>query len=177
MFPGKIVVVDYDSAWVSMFEAEETLLRATLADFVVDIQHIGSTAVPDLPAKPIVDIMVGVESIEAFDTQDGVAKVESCGYQYLQWIEEQIPFRRFFVKVDDEDRRINNLHLVEHTHDWWHRHIVFRDYLRTHPDIRDAYGELKRQIAPQFTDVMQYNEAKTEFIKQVEEKAYQWADS
>jgi len=176
MFLKKIVVVDYDPAWTKRYKSEETILRKALAAFIVDIQHIGSTAVPNLAAKPIVDIMVGVNSMEQFDQMGGVSKVEACSYQYRQWIEVQIPFRRYFIKEDDQGRRIHNLHLVEYTHDWWKRHIVFRDYLRTHPDERDAYGALKRKIAPLHTDVMQYNDAKSDFIKQLEAKAFQWAD-
>ena len=163
-------MVAYDPRWVGLFAVAERELRAALAPFVVEIEHIGSTAVPGLEAKPVIDIQVGVRTLE--DSAKIVAAIESLGYEYVPEFEGELPDRRYFRRWAS-GRRSHQIHLVERSNtDWWDRHVRFRDWLRNHDDDRDRYAELKLNLAATHRDDRRaYTEAKSDFVRAIEEKS------
>lgn len=165
-----IEVVAYDERWVNSFVVAERELRVSLARFVLQIEHVGSTAVPGLAAKPVIDIQVGVRTLD--DSAEIVAAVESLGYEYVPEFEDELPDRRYFRRWTD-GRRSHQVHLVERSNtEWWDRHVRFRDWLRAHDDDRDRYAELKLSLAATYrNDRSAYTDAKSEFIRAVEEKS------
>ena len=169
--PHQITIVDYRPEWPKLCEQELDQLEDIIGPYVADIQHIGSTSVPGLAAKPIIDIMIGVDALAIAD-HFCVKPMVDNGYEYVQAYESQIPHRRYFRKSDQEGKRTHHLHLVEVDSQWWERHILFRDYLREYPEDRDAYGELKKKLAErEYEDKHEYTRAKTEFITKILEKA------
>ena len=161
-----IVVTDYNPEWERMFEEEARAFREILGDNCVDIQHIGSTAVPGLAAKPVIDIMPVVTSLEEVDKMAG--RFIEIGYEYLG--EYGIPGRRYLRKGGDE--RTHQAHIFASTDtDNIARHLLFRDYLRTHEKERDAYGKLKKALAKKFPyDIESYCDGKEAFVKDIEAK-------
>lgn len=160
----------YDQRWAELFQVAGQELRVALAPFVLDIQHIGSTAVPGLAAKPVIDIQVGVRTLD--DSVEIVSAVESLGYEYVPELEDEVPDRRYFRRWAD-GRRSYQVHLVERSNtDWWDRHVRFRDWLRAHDHDRDCYADLKLKLAATHrNDRRAYTEAKSDFIRAIEEKS------
>jgi GrpB-like predicted nucleotidyltransferase (UPF0157 family)/predicted acetyltransferase len=161
-----IEVVDYDPRWPAMFAVEAALIVGVLAGEVMAVEHVGSTAVEGLAAKPVIDIQVGVRSLEA--TAAIVAALAGGGYEYVPEYEDVFPHRRYFRKAAG-GRRTRSVHLVERAdRGWWDRHVAFRDWLRQHPDDRDAYAALKRDLAGKHRDDREaYTEAKGEFVTRI----------
>jgi GrpB-like predicted nucleotidyltransferase (UPF0157 family) len=165
----KVTVVEYRPEWRKMFEDEKRILQTTLGEIPAQIEHIGSTAVAGLAAKPIIDVLVGLEDFSIADNV--VPKIEELGYEYIQKYEDEMPFRRFFKKEQDKIRT-HNIHMVGIDSEFWERHILFRDYLRQNPDIAGQYASLKKELAGcEWDNVNEYADAKTEFIKEIENKA------
>ncbi|MGH9279152.1 MAG: GrpB family protein [Acidimicrobiales bacterium] len=168
---GDVVeLVAYDSRSPARFAAERRALRAALGPWVLDVEHIGSTAVPGLAAKPVIDIQVGVRTLA--DSAEIVAAMESLGYEYVPKFEDDLPERRYFRRWSD-GRRTHQVHLVERSNlGWWERHVRFRDWLRAHDDDRDRYEVLKRELAATYRDDrLAYTDAKTDFIRAIEAMA------
>jgi GrpB-like predicted nucleotidyltransferase (UPF0157 family) len=130
----------------------------------VAIEHIGSTSVPDLCAKPIVDILVGLRELELTDEQ--IAAMTELGYEYLG--EYGLTGRLFFRKGDP---RTHNVHVVKHGGEHWERQLVFRDALRSDPEERRRYDAFKRRLAAEGHSREAYTELKTPFIRAVEARA------
>ena len=152
-----------------MFENEKRFLHTALGEIPAQIEHIGSTAVTGLVAKPIIDIMVGLEDFSIADNV--VPKIEALGYEYIQKYEAAMPFRRFFIK-EQGGIRTHQIHMVKTSTEFWERHILFRDYLRQHPDVAERYASLKKEFAElEWEDVNEYADAKTGFIRGIENKA------
>ena len=168
-----IVIADYDPRWPAMFEEERARILEAVGEWIVDIQHVGSTSVPGLAAKPIVDIMPGIRSLA--DTPQIIEPLARIAYEYVAEYEDQLPERRYFRKPPGPERqwrRDFHLHMVETTSPFWRRHLAFRDYLRSHPEACDEYAALKRRLAAVYTaDREGYTEAKTEFITRIEKLA------
>jgi len=125
--------------------------------------------VPNLAAKPIIDIMIGLRDFSVADSFV-VPAMQTVGFVYIDKWNDVLPLRRFFVKEDENDTRLAHIHIVGiENHEWWDRHIEFRDYLRTHPETRQAYEALKYKLAEkEWKDGSEYAGAKTEFIRGVE---------
>ena len=156
----KIQVVDYDPTWPDLFEIESTLLGRTLGSLAIGIHHIGSTAVPRLPAKPIIDILFEVSDLAALDALNG--QMSAIGYEPKG--EYGIAGRRYFQKGDDQ--RTHHIHAFVTGDVNLIRHIAFRDYLRANPAVAQEYGELKKQIARTCNnDIEKYSYGKNNFIK------------
>ncbi len=152
-----------------MFEEERQSLQAALVEASAEVEHIGSTAVVGLAAKPVIDIMVGLPDFSVADKL--VPTIEALGYEYIKKYEDEMPFRRYFVK-DRDGVRTHQIHMVEVGGEFWRRHLLFRDYLRQNPETADEYAALKKQLAGrEWADVNEYADAKTEFIKGIEGKA------
>jgi GrpB-like predicted nucleotidyltransferase (UPF0157 family) len=163
----RIVIVAHDPGWVEEYERESARVRGALGDLVLAVEHIGSTAIPGLAAKPIVDIMVGVRSLA--DARSKVGVMEALGYLYVPEFEAQIPDRLFFQRGSP---RTHHLHIVEKGSQFWARQLLFRDYVTTHPDVAQAYAELKQELAGRFAEDREgYTHAKTSFVEAVLAKA------
>ncbi len=161
-----IEIVDHDPAWPDEFEGAAARLRAAAPSLIVAVDHIGSTAVPDLAAKPIVDLMPAVAAGRSGDLDRCVAPICALGYEYVAKYEDEMPYRRFF-KLRLPGRAGHNVHLVEEGSEFWRRHLRFRDILRARPEVAAEYAALKRSLAPRFDDPNDYAEAKGPFIESV----------
>jgi GrpB-like predicted nucleotidyltransferase (UPF0157 family) len=158
-----IEIVPYDPAWAARYAAEEARLREALGPQARRIEHVGSTSVPGLAAKDIVDIQLSVSS---FEPQAAYQEpLERLGYYHRP---DPEPAHRFFGLVDGSGRRLFNLHVCESGSEWERRHQAFRDRLRADPDLCREYERLKRHLAPFYTDVNEYAAAKSEFIRAVQ---------
>ncbi len=163
-----VAVVDYDPQWPIVYKKEKVEILRVIGDKVVAIEHIGSTAVSGMGAKPIIDIMVAVRHLS--DTNECIQPLQSIGYEYVAKPETQIPEWRYFRKGPQEAHR--HLHMVELTGDFWRQNLLFRDYLRSHPEVVREYYELKEQLAIEFgLDRKAYTDAKASFIQSVIAKA------
>lgn len=166
----EVAVVPYDPRWPEMFERERAHLSASLpADLVKRIEHFGSTAVPGLAAKPIVDMLVEVTSLD--ETRRRIAPVlESQGYDYFwrpTWGDDTPPFYAWFIKRDEKGNRTHHIHMVESHFEHWDR-LLFRDYLIEHPDVALEYGNLKTRLSGKHrNDRVAYTQAKSDFIGRV----------
>ena len=173
----EVAVVSYDPLWPEMFEQERLHLLSCLPrDLVKRIEHFGSTAVPGLCAKPIVDILVEVTSLE--ETKKRIAPIlEAQGYDYFwrpSWGDDTPPFYAWFIKRDRNGKRTHHIHMVEVDFEHWDR-LLFRDYLIEHPDVAQEYSELKEKFSRVHrSDRVAYTEAKTEFIRDVTQRAKQY---
>jgi GrpB-like predicted nucleotidyltransferase (UPF0157 family) len=172
----EVAVVPYDPRWPELFRREkEHLLGCLPTDLVRRVEHFGSTAVPGLAAKPIVDMLVEVTSLEA--TRTRIAPVlEAQGYDYF-WRptrgDDGPPFYAWFIKRDPaRGTRTHHIHMVERDFaEHWDR-LLFRDYLIEHPDVAQEYQNLKLRLASAHpNDRVTYTAGKTAFIVQVTERA------
>jgi GrpB-like predicted nucleotidyltransferase (UPF0157 family) len=167
----KVTIVDYNPIWPELFEREKGKLLVAVGDYVLDIQHVGSTAVPGLAAKPVIDIMIGVRALAEADAAC-IKPIVQLGYEYVQAFETMMPFRRYFRRDNPDGVRTHQIHLVEKESEFWQRHLAFRDYLRSHQEARAAYEQIKRDLAVQeWETVNDYAAAKTDFIRTIEAKA------
>ena len=165
----RVTIVEYRPEWREMFEAEKSILQAALGEVPAKIEHVGSTAVTGLAAKPIIDITIGLEDFSIADHV--VPKIEALAYEYIKKYEDVMPFRRFFTK-ELKGIRTHQIHMVEIGSEFWERHILFRDYLRENPVVASEYAALKKELAErEWTDVNEYADAKTEFIRKMENEA------
>lgn len=167
--PDEIHVCDYDPRWPALFAAEAPRVRAALGeDLVLAVEHFGSTAVPGLAAKPVIDILVVARSVEAARAR--VPELAALGYAY--WYENPKTDRLFFVKgLPPNGPRTHHVHVGEPGGELCDR-LLFRDYLRAHSDEAARYAELKRALAVRHTEDREaYTEAKTEYIAAVMERA------
>ncbi len=162
--------MDYDPLWPGLFEEEKDRLLSCVGKWALGIEHIGSTAVPGLGAKPVIDIMVGVRILQDADYYC-LAPIVSLGYEYIQKYETDFPFRRYFRRAKTGNVFEHHIHLVEQGTEFWKRHLAFRDYLRANREAAFEYEKLKRLLAPQFNDGNEYAAAKTDFIRKIEKKA------
>ena len=159
-----------------MFEQERVHLRTCLpADLVGRIEHFGSTAIPGLPAKPIIDMLVEVRSLE--ETKDRIAPIlEAQGYDYFwrpSFGDDTPPFYAWFIKRDKQGQRTHHIHMIEMDFEHWDR-LLFRDYLIEHPAVAKEYGDLKMKISDLYeSNRIAYTEAKGEFINKVTKIAKQ----
>jgi GrpB-like predicted nucleotidyltransferase (UPF0157 family) len=169
-----VAVVPYDPRWPEMFEQERIHLVACLPDDLIRrIEHFGSTAVPGLSAKPVVDMLIEVVSLD--ETKKHIVPIlEAQGYDYFwrpSWGDDTPPFYAWFIKRDESGNRTHHIHMVESHFEHWDR-LLFRDYLMEHPNIAKEYGNLKIRLSGMHqNDRIAYTQAKGEFIKQVTEKA------
>jgi len=164
---GTVKLSPYNAEWPKIFEKEGTLLSSTLGDLVIDIQHIGSTSIPGMAAKPIIDMMAAIPDFQ--NIEEYVQPLKNLGYEDRG--QQGVPDRHIFVK-GDEARRTHHLNLTEMDSSFWKEHILFLDYLRAHKEAVDEYAKLKTDLAKSFPDDRNsYTSAKAEFVKQIVEKA------
>jgi GrpB-like predicted nucleotidyltransferase (UPF0157 family) len=158
-----IELVPYDPSWPARFEQEAADLHRVLAAWLVGpIEHIGSTAIPGLAAKPVIDIMAGVETLEA--SRPAIAALTLHGYCYAPY---RADAEHWFCKPSPAFRT-HHLHLVPVESSRWREAIAFRDYLRIHPQVAAEYADLKQRLAKEHRlDREAYTEAKGPFIARI----------
>lgn len=167
---GSIVIYDYDSTWPMQFAEERDRLLMAIGPSLVTIEHVGSTAVPGLAAKPIIDLLLGVRSLpEARRTLPG--PLTDLGYRQMveaeAWLPGELLFRRGMPGP-----WTHHVHVVEPQTERWKEYVAIRDYLRRHEDVAAAYGELKKALAVVFDDdIAGFREGKRPFVQAVMIKA------
>ncbi|ASS50064.1 MAG: hypothetical protein A3D31_10860 [Candidatus Fluviicola riflensis] len=186
----------YSTKWPLDFQERAETIRQAVGNLPITIDHIGSTSVVGLGAKPIIDILIGVEKEEDLDQL--IRPMMVYGYTYFKKYEQEMPYRRLFVllkpltelqpptiiDLDDDYNSgelftpVVNVHaIVKDTHHWT-RHIAFRDFLREHPDVTKRYHQLKEQLSQQeFAHHLEYNNAKNNFVKELEQEALIWFET
>lgn len=175
----KISIIPYDPNWVIMFEKESAFLRDKLPNELVrKIEHFGSTAIPGISAKPIIDILVEITNYD--ETKKRVVPIlETEGYEYF-WrssIGNQPPFYVWFIKRNSEGKRTYHIHMVEADSELWDR-LYFRDYLKEFPEKAKSYDKLKRVLSEKHpNDRIKYTQEKSNFIISITRKAKEYYKS
>ena len=193
----KIEVEKYNPNWINQFHDLKNQLSMILENLNPIIEHIGSTSIPFLSAKPIIDIAVGIRNTSELDlTIDPMIKNQFIYYEVYNKV---MPERRLFVGLKDKEDfakfqkiysnddeiphkrlqiyKLSHVHIWEFESDEWKRHIAFRDYLKKHVEISKRYSHLKNKLSKKdWVDGNEYNDAKNDFIKQVESQAILWYD-
>ncbi len=155
-------VVPYDPGWPGQFEAERARLERAFEGVPAVIEHVGSTAVEGLAAKPIIDICIGLDSLRHAESR--VEAMSELGYEYVPEYESEMPNRRYFRRPIQRPRS-HHVHCFRLGSPGWSRHLAFRDYLRAHPSVAAEYAQLKLRLATEFAgDRPAYTEAKSPFI-------------
>ncbi len=161
----KIEVVQHSPEWENSFALEADRVQEALGKNCIAVHHIGSTAVPDLLAKPVIDIMPIVKELAMVDRS--YAKLRHMGYEAKG--EAGVLFRRYFSKGGD--RRTHHLHVFEHGHPEIQRHLCFRDWLRDHPTDKQTYGDLKQRLAKEHpNNTLAYTAGKDSFVANIAKK-------
>ncbi len=192
----QIKIEPYNDDWVRQFLKIKNELLILLKDFNPKIEHFGSTSVPGLAAKPVIDILVGVQSVDDFKLLPKKI-LKSNKYIYYKVFNKIVPERRLFVRLKDEINteefvkiyhepgdiphnkinrsRIAHVHIWKYNSKGWIRHIAFREYLKSHNEVKLKYEILKKQLSQRdWKNGMEYNEGKDEFINTQEKKAILW---
>ena len=163
---GQVIIVDYDPNWPQMYEQEKARIQDAIGEYLIDIQHVGSTSIPGLSAKPIIDIMPIIRDIALIP--HCVQPLESLDYAYFG--ENGIPGRYYFRKPADimSQPHTYHLHVLEKGHDQWAMMLLFREYMLLHPESAQQYDLLKRELATKFGfDRVGYTDAKESFVKSI----------
>lgn len=161
---GTVILQEYNPEWPVLFTQEKELLRNAFGKRILAIEHIGSTAIPGMPAKPIIDINVAIESLD--DIDDFIEQLPKLGYEYMP--NRRFADRQFFPKGPPKCRT-HHLNLVEiDSPTAWRNQLLFRNYLRDNADARNEYAQLKRELADSYADNREaYTESKSDFIQQI----------
>jgi GrpB-like predicted nucleotidyltransferase (UPF0157 family) len=163
---GEIEIVDYDPRWPQRFALESARIRQILTEPLLEIEHHGSTAVPGLAAKPVIDMLVAVDSIARVARYAAV--LIEYGYEAVDARYRELWPERIVLIRREHGMRTCHVHLMLRGHQVWKRLLAFRDYLRTHPDVAAEYAALKRSLAGAHNDDRHaYMSAKGEFIERV----------
>lgn len=161
-------LVPYNSEWPTLAQDEIDKLKSVFpVSTIIDIQHVGSTAISGLSAKPILDIQIAVQSLKSMKLF-AVPILQKLGYEY--WDNNPDPNRMFFVKGMPPygDMRTHHVHLFEHNSDHWRNKLIFRDYLRSHADLAKEYEQLKAKLAREHLyDREKYSDEKLDFVNKV----------
>jgi len=155
-------VTGYDPAWPARFADERDQVTAALARWLAaPVEHIGSTSVPGLPAKPIVDMLAPVRSLA--EAQDAVPPLQRDGWVF--WPEDPYRYYRLWFLRPQPESRTHHLHVIEHDHPHAQALLAFRDALRADPDLRTSYADLKKQLAREHRGNRNaYTNAKADFV-------------
>src|SRR5260370_8243621 len=159
---SSIIIADYNPVWPVLFEEEKARILAVAGSYIQDIQHVGSTSVPGLGAKPIIDIMIGLRDLS--HVEQFVQPLRQLGYGYLG--EHGIPERHFFRKPDNGSwiARTHQINMIVMGSDFWRRHLLFPDYLRLPPEDARRYYFSKKELAQHFVATQNYTQPKPPLI-------------
>jgi GrpB-like predicted nucleotidyltransferase (UPF0157 family) len=164
-----IEVVDYDPNWKNIFETEKVALAQAIGSNAVKIDHIGSTSVIGLAAKPIIDILIEVSNLEELDAAN--RKINALGYKIKG--ENGISGRRYFQKGGNQ--RSHHVHAFQSSDIHLHRHRTFKEYLIAHPTVASKYGSIKKEaVSKSDNDINVYMALKNDFIQKHEKLALEW---
>ncbi|MBU9713556.1 GrpB family protein [Evansella tamaricis] len=164
----KIRLTDYSEIWFQMFETEAEFLKAIFGEEIIKCEHFGSTSVRGMKAKPVIDMMCIVKNIKKVDIFNN--QMESLGYDVAgDW---GIPGRRLFRKGGLN--RTHHIHFYQFDNPEIERHLIFRDYLRSHPTEVDNYSRFKEDLAQRYDTTREYSPAKKKFVSEMEQKALRW---
>ncbi|EOL48996.1 GrpB family protein [Enterococcus caccae] len=167
----KITVVPPQKSWAKQYEQEKIRLKEIFTRQIIDIHHIGSTAIKNCQSKPVIDILLVVKEIQSVDMHN--QEMQKNGYECLG--ENGISGRRFFSKGGDN--RSHHLHVFQEGNPEIHRHLLFRNFMNSHLEEAIAYSQLKVELANKFAyDAESYSVGKDEFIKNIDQKAQKWYD-
>lgn len=159
-----IIIASYTAQWAQRYREEEALIREVVPPHFA-LEHIGSTSVPGLAAKPIIDVVLGAGSLH--EIEQVIPQLEQLGYEYIPRHESEIPARRFLAKPTVRPRHFH-LHGVVRDGPLWQNYVLLRDRLRHDEHLAHRYAELKRELARKYGDDREgYTNGKTEFILQV----------
>lgn len=184
----KVKLEKYNPKWKSFFEIEERRILNVLGTNGIKIEHIGSTSIPDICSKPVIDILIGVEKEKQLDSN--VNKIITLGYTYVQKYEIIMPFRRYFFKpknpdvslpkiigFDDPDNNKGShedsfhIHMVKINSDFWINQLLFRNYLRKNYKAKKEYESVKKSLAKmEWDNINEYAEAKSCYISKLLEE-------
>ncbi|MEI3598003.1 MULTISPECIES: GrpB family protein [unclassified Oceanobacillus] len=164
----KVRLTDYSEDWSCMFQTEAAFLTTVFGDLIIKCEHFGSTAVRGMKAKPVIDMMCIVKSIEKVDFFN--EQMNSLGYDVAgEW---GIKGRRLFRKGGDN--RTHHIHFYQFDNPEIARHLIFRDYLRAHPQEVAKYSRFKEKLAQRYDTTSRYSPAKKKFVNEMEQKALRW---
>lgn len=164
----KVRLSEYSDQWAVLFQDEVNFLRTIFDDEVVRFEHFGSTSVPGMKAKPVIDMMCIVKDINNVDLFND--RMKSLGYDVAgDW---GIPGRRLFRKGGEE--RTHHIHFYQTGSPHIERHLIFRDYLRNHPEEAERYSKFKEELALRFENTSDYSPAKKAFVSEMEQLATAW---
>lgn len=164
---GYVELQEYTDEWHKLYKIEEETLRNLIREYFIDIQHIGSTSVEGLKAKPIIDIIIGVKNFN--DLEIIIEKLQQG--RYIHRPNASTKERILFVKGSEEERT-HHIHIVQWMGKEWNNNILFRDYLRKYSEVAKEYSDLKDKLAEQFKeDRSSYTSGKEQFIQGVIERA------
>ncbi|MBM7586033.1 GrpB-like predicted nucleotidyltransferase (UPF0157 family) [Bacillus pakistanensis] len=169
----KVIIETYKEYWQIQFEEEKKSITEILSGQFIAIEHIGSTSIEGLGAKPILDIAIGVEKLKV--TNEYIKPLAKIGYEFVD--HEEFPERRFFRKGEWR-AGTHHVHIYEFKSEHWNNHILFRNYLRENTAILKEYEQLKKKLAKEFTfDRVKYTQGKSNFIQNVIKKAKKEAET
>jgi GrpB-like predicted nucleotidyltransferase (UPF0157 family) len=169
----KVEVVPHNPNWQDNFAEEKQQILQVFGNNIVAIHHVGSTAIPGIHAKPIIDLLVEVEEIVKVDECN--PSMEALGYEVIG--EFGIPGRRFFRKNNAAGIRTHHIHTYEVGEPEVEKHLAFRDYMIAHPEDAQKYSELKRGLARKHPyDIDSYVDGKDGFIQEMNKKAAEWRE-
>jgi len=164
---GVLRLASYQAGWAAEFEAQAKRLRAAMGDRIGPVEHMGSTAIEGMEAKPIIDIMAAVASLDAAAAR--VADLEALGYEWRPRDRQDVPDRLYFVRLTPDGVLVtHHLSLAAQTSQFWQRQLLFRDYLRAHPEARAEYVQLKQELCSRRqSNRGAYPDAKADFIQRI----------
>ena len=169
--PRRVDVVAYDPAWPLEYERAAGEMRAAMGESLRAIHHIGSTSIPGIHAKPVIDMLAVVADLAALDARGD--EMRRIGYEVMG--EFGIAGRRYFRRDDAAGRRTHQVHAFADGSPHVTRHIAFRDFMRAHPSLAQEYSDLKRRLAAAHPhDIEAYMDGKDAFIKEMERRAVEW---
>ncbi|MFD2445590.1 GrpB family protein [Bacillus sp. CGMCC 1.16607] len=164
----KVRLSNFNENWAQMFQDESHYLKSIFGDEIIRFEHFGSTSVYGLKAKPVIDMMCIVKDIQKIDSYND--KMDSLGYDVAgEW---GIEGRRLFRKGGEN--RTHHIHFYQLDNPQIERHLIFRDYLRSHPEEVAKYSRFKEELAERFENTSEYSPAKKTFVKKLEEQAILW---
>lgn len=164
---GIVVLEDYNPKWKELFEEEKKILEEVLKEKAVRIEHVGSTAVPGLKSKPIIDICVVVKNLE--DAREFEELLKPLDYHFR---EHQGVDDRYFYAKGPEENRTHYVHCETEDSKSYQNHILFRDYLRNHPKYIKEYAKIKEELEKEYKNIRsEYTKGKADFISKVIELA------
>ncbi len=160
---GIVKLVPYDPEWAKLYRDEKTRIEEGLGDRALGVEHIGSTAIPGMDAKPILDLMVAVPQIQDFDGY--VPLLEELGYQFRR--DNRSDQQHVLFVKGPEENRTHYLKMTTKDSEFWREHILFRDYLIRHPERAGAYRQLKHELLEKHGGLREkYTDDKSAFIRE-----------